>query len=148
MRPEDLKQKLMRMQKETEAGKLNWRLEIQTTEGNEEKYMAEEEGRTWIVDECYVSYNCVFEGRDFCMITYEMMKSREGQMRTSNYIFLPPAGIRFFSLHTLLEYSIEANAVLIAQVRSLWELLAGIWKADGSQVSVRVTQANVNIEDD
>ena len=56
MKTGELTQKLAEMQKATEAGRLQWRVDIQTTEGNEEKYTLEEDGRVWTVDECYVSY--------------------------------------------------------------------------------------------
>ena len=68
MKPEELLQTLVKMVKETETGKLKWRLTVQTTEGNEEKYTVEEEGNVWIVDECYVSYDCTFQGKEFCKI--------------------------------------------------------------------------------
>ena len=58
MKPEELLQTLMKMQKETKDGTLNWRLDVQTTEGNEKKYTVEEDEKTWMVDECYVSYHC------------------------------------------------------------------------------------------
>lgn len=72
MKPEELLQTLMKMQKETKDGTLNWRLEVQTTEGNEEKYTVEEDEKTWTVDECYVSYHCTYRGKEFCLISYEM----------------------------------------------------------------------------
>lgn len=148
MKPEGLLQTLTRMQKETEEGKLSWRMEVQTTEGKEEKYTVEEEGVTWTVDECYVSYRCHYNGKDFCMITYEMIKASGTQIRTVNYIFLPPPGICLFSLHTLLKHSIEANAILISQVRSLWELLTGLVKKGSGQVDFRITEAEVSVEED
>ena len=49
MKPEELTQMLMKMQKETREGKLHWKLEVQTTEGNEEKYTVEEEDRKSVV---------------------------------------------------------------------------------------------------
>lgn len=148
MRPEELKQTLMKMQKETEAGKLKWRLNVQTTEGNEEKYTAREGEKTWTVDECYVSYNCAYRGEEFCMITYEMIKTCGPEIRTVNYIFLPPKGVQLFSLHTLLDYSVEADAFLISQAHSLWETLMGQVKKESGQVELRVTEAQVSIEED
>lgn len=148
MKPEGLSQTLNKMIKETEDGHLHWRMEVQTTEGNEEKYKIEEEGTAWTVDECYVSYRCSYGGKDFCMITYEMIKASGSQTRTINYIFLPPTGICVFSLHTLLKYSIEANAILISQVHSLWELLMDMVKKGSSQVVCRIMEATVNVEDD
>lgn len=148
MKPEELKQTLARMQKDTQEGKLKWRMEVQTTEGNEEKYTVEEEGQTWVVDECYVSYVCEYRGKEFCMITYEMIKTSGAQVRTINYVFLPPLGVRLFSLHTLLEHSIKADAVLLSQIHVLWVLLMELVKKGNGQVECYISQADVNIEDD
>ncbi len=148
MRPEELKQVLTELQKETVSGKLNWRLDVQTTEGNEEKYTVEEKGEVWTVDECYVSYRCKYRGKDFCMITYEMIKTSGEKIRTVNYVFLPPPGVGLFSLHTLLKHSIEPNAALMSSVHAIWELLMGLVKNKSSQVTFHITEANVNIEED
>ena len=122
MKPEELVQTLMKMYKETREGKLSWKLAVQTTEGNDEVYTVEEEGQMWTVDECYVSYDCEYRGKEFCMISYEMIKTSGEQVRTMNYIFLPPLGVRLFSLHTLLKHSVKADAVLISQVHTVKEM--------------------------
>ncbi len=147
MKPEELLQTLMKMQKETKDGKLNWRLDVQTTEGNEEKYTVEEDEKTWTVDECYVSYHCTYRGKEFCLISYEMIKTSGREIHTSNYLFLPPLGVRLFSLETLLPHSIEADAVLVSQVHMLWELLMDLVKKQSSQVEFHITEASVNVED-
>lgn len=147
MKPEELLQTITKMKKDTKEGRLNWRLNVQTTEGNEEKYTVEEDGQIWTVDECYVSYDCQYQGREFCMITYEMIKSCGTKVRTVNYLFMPPLGMRLFSLQTLLPHSIEADAILVSQVHSLWELLIELVKEESSQVEFRITEARVNIED-
>lgn len=148
MRPEELSKTLQRMRKETEDGRLKWRLDVQTTEGNEEKYAVTEDGRTWIVDECYVSYLCNYHGNEFCMITYEMIKTCGAQTRTVNYLFLPPLGVRLFSLHTLLPHSVETDSVLIAQVHALWESLIALKKKGSGQVEFHIAEASVNVEED
>ncbi len=148
MKPEELKQTLIRMQKETQEGKLKWKMEVQTTEGNEEKYTVTEEGQEWTVDECYVAYTCHYREKDFCLISYEMIKTTEEQVRTINYIFLPPLGVRLFSLHTLLEHSVKADAVLLSQVHALFVLLMDLAKKGNGQVVLSLSQADVNIEDD
>ena len=148
MKPEELVQALMKMYKETQEGKLKWKLVVQTTEGNEEKYTVQEDGQEWTVDECYVSYDCEYRGAEFCMISYEMIKNSGAQVRTMNYIFLPPLGVRLFSLHTLLEHSVKADAVLVSQVHALWVLLMQIAKKGSGQVELSVTQADVNVEED
>lgn len=148
MKAGELTQTLIKMQKDTLEGKLKWHLNIQTTEANEEKYTVEEEGKTWTVDECYVEYLCNYRGNEFCMITYEMIKTSGEQVRTNNYIFMPPLGIRLFSLHTLLPHSIEVNPMLVSQVHTLWETLMGLVKKKSSQVELHITEASVHIEED
>ena len=121
---------------------MRWRLDIQTTEGNEEKYTVQEGNVAWVVDECYVSYQCTYRGKEFCMITYEMMKTAGDRIRTVNYVFLPPLGVRLFSLHTLLKHSVEADAVLMSQIHLLWELLMRLSKKQDGQVEyLYVTQS-------
>lgn len=147
MKPEELLQTLTKMRKDTEEGKLYWRLDVQTTEGNENKYTVEEEEQTWMVDECYVSYQCEYKGNEFCLISYEMIKTCKKQVRTVNYLFLPPLGVRFFSLQTLLPHSIEADAMLISQVHMLWEQLMELVKKKSDQVEFHITESSVDIED-
>ena len=76
MKQEELCRKLTEMIAETKAQKLSWRLEVQTTEGNDasEKPIEEEHGTKWTIDECYASYSCNYRGKEFCMITYELLK--------------------------------------------------------------------------
>lgn len=148
MKPEELTQMLMKMRKETQEGKLHWKLEVQTTEGNEEKYTVEEDGVVWCVDECYTSFFCEYQGSEFCMITYEMIKDSGEEMRTVNYVFLPPLGLRLFSLHTLLPHSIEVNAVLLSQIHVLWELLMELAKSESGQVQLSLMEGTVNVEED
>ena len=146
MQLEELIQTLKIMQQDTRDGKQNWSLTVQTTEGNEEKYTVEEENRTWTIDECYVSYHCTYRGKEFCMITYEMIKTSGDLVQTVKYVFLPPRGVRLFSLHTLLEYSVEANQRLITQVHNLWEILMGLVKKESSQVKFHIEEASVHVE--
>ncbi len=148
MKRDELKQMLDKMKKDTEDGKLRWRLDVQTTEGNEEKYTVQEGNVAWVVDECYVSYQCTYRGKEFCMITYEMMKTAGERIRTVNYVFLPPLGVRLFSLHTLLKHSVEADAVLMSQIHLLWELLMRLSKKQDGQVECHIMEADVSIEED
>lgn len=147
MKPEELSQLLIKMRKDTQEGKLSWRLDVQTTEGNAEKYTVHEDGQDWIVDECYVSYLCKYRGQEFCLITYEFIKTAGKQIKTNNYLFLPPLGVRMFSLHTLLPHSIDADAMVVSQVHVLWEILMGLVKKQSSQVEFHITEANVHIEE-
>ena len=68
------------------------RISVQTTENNEvsEKPVEVEDGVSWTIDECYVSYYCKYKGQDFLMITYEMIKTAGDKVHTTNMIFLPP----------------------------------------------------------
>lgn len=148
MRPEELSQTLQKMRKDTQEGKLNWRIDVQTTDGNAEKFTVSEDGKTWTVDECYVSYLCKYRGNEFCLISYEMIKTCGLQVKTMNYLFLPPLGVRLFSLHTLLPHSVEADAMLVSQVHALWEVIMGLVKQNSSQVEFHITEASVSIEED
>ncbi len=119
---DELMRELSDMIKETKAGKLRWKVECQTTEYNpaEEKPMVEEEGVNWAVDECYVSYFCEFRGKEFLMISYEMIHSAGEKKKTTNLVFLPPLGIRVFDIHALLPYAVEASQMLTYDVHMLW----------------------------
>ena len=101
MKQEELCRKLTEMIAETKAQKLSWRLEVQTTEGNDasEKPIEEEHGTKWTIDECYASYSCNYRGKEFCMITYELLKKSGDKERSSNLVFLPPEGIRLCLLN-------------------------------------------------
>ena len=98
-RPEELSHMLTEMYNDTKDGKIHWNISVQTTENNEvsEKPVEVEDGVSWTIDECYVSYYCKYKGQDFLMITYEMIKTAGDKVHTTNMIFLPPLGIRVFS---------------------------------------------------
>ena len=91
--------------------------------------------------------HCTYRGKEFCLISYEMIKTSGREIHTSNYLFLPPLGVRLFSLETLLPHSIEADAVLVSQVHMLWELLMELVKKQSPQVEFYITEASVNVED-
>lgn len=148
-RPEELSRLLTDLYKETKNGKVKWSLQVQTTEHNDrsEKPVETEDGVSWTVDECYVSYVCNFRGQDFCMITYELIKTAGEKVQTTNLIFLPPMGIRVFHLQTLLPYAVPASNVLANQVRNLWELLLLKYKADKTSVSLDVFPGKLVIEE-
>ena len=76
-RPEELSHMLTEMYNDTKDGKIHWNISVQTTENNEvsEKPVEVEDGVSWTIDECYVSYYCKYKGQDFLMITYEMIKT-------------------------------------------------------------------------
>ena len=153
---EELYHEIAEMIKATKDGTLRWSVEVQTTEANppEEKPVEEENGTAWTVDECYVSYYCKYRGREFCMITYEMIKtakqagSGENRVTSSNMVFLPPLGLRFFDLHTLLPYSVEVSNVLLDAIHRLWVLLLDMYKTDKGSVYLNVSPGTLVIEDE
>lgn len=149
-KPEELYRELVEMTKLTKERKLHWSVEVMTTEANppEEKPVEREDGISWTVDECYVSYTCTFKGRQFVMITYEMIKTAGEKVATTNLIFLPPLSVRVFNLHMLMPYALKASPVLAAQIKTLWELLLSMYKADPSSVSLDVKPGNLTIEEE
>lgn len=88
-RPEELSHMLTEMYNDTKDGKIHWNISVQTTENNEvsEKPVEVEDGVSWTIDECYVSYYCKYKGQDFLMITYEMIKTAGDKVHTTNMIF-------------------------------------------------------------
>ncbi len=148
-KPEELIKQLTEMTKDTKAGRLHWDLICQTTEYNdpENKPHTVEDGISWTVDECYVSYHCEYKGQEFLMITYEMIHTAGDKIKTNNLVFLPPLGVRYFDIHTLLPYSIEASQVLTYHIRSLWILLMDMYKADPDSVTIDAGERVLTIED-
>lgn len=148
-KPQELSKQLGDMIKDTKMGKLKWEVQCQTTEYNDtdKKPKTEEDGIVWDVDECYVSYYCEYKGQEFLMITYEMIHSTKIKTKTTNLVFLPPLGIRYFDIHTLLPYAVEASQMLIYQIHTLWELLLAMYKANPSSVKLDVSSRELTIED-
>lgn len=148
-KPEELSRLLTELYKETKEGKIRWSLQVQTTEHNDpsEKPVEVEDGVSWTVDECYVSYVCKYKGQDFCMITYELIKTAGEKVQTNNLVFLPPMGIRAFHLQTLLPYAIQASNVLANQIQNLWDLILIQYKTDKTSVYLDVIPGTLVIED-
>lgn len=149
MKQETLSHKLTELMRETREGKVRWNVEVQTTEANDpsEKPVEMEDGVEWTVDECYVSYYCKYHGEEFCMISYELIKTAEENTKTSNMVFLPPLGVRFFDLRTLLAYSVETSPVLLDQIHQLWVMLLDMYKVDKSSLYLDVRPGKLTIED-
>ena len=148
-REEELVKQLTEMVKDTKAGKIHWNVICQTTEYNDKdtKPTVNEDGTEWIVDECYVSYHCEYKGKEFLMITYEMLHTAGDKVKSTNLVFLPPLGVRYFDIHTLLPYSVEASQMLTYQVHSLWTMLLEMYKANPESVSMDVSERVLTIED-
>lgn len=146
---EELGRELAELMEATKAGKVRWSLEVQTTEANEpsQKPKEIEDGVEWVIDECYVSYYCSYKGKEFCMITYEMLRTAGNQTASTNMVFCPPLGIRVFDLGVLLPYSVQAQAVLLNQIHQLWVLLMDCYKADKGSLSLNVHPGILIIED-
>ena len=147
-KPEEFSRQLTELYKETKEGNIHWTIQVQTTEHNDasEKPVETEDGIAWTVDECYVSYVCKYKGQDFCMITYELLKTAGERVQTTNLVFLPPMGIRVFQLQTLLPYAIPVNQVIGNQIHNLWELLLNHYKVDKADVSFSVIPGKLVIE--
>jgi hypothetical protein len=146
---EELVKQLTDMVKDTKAGKVHWNVICQTTEYNDadSKPTVEEDGVSYTVDECYVSYHCEYKGKEFLMITYEMIHTAGDKVKTTNLVFLPPLGIRYFDIHTLLPYSVETTQMLTYQVHALWTLLLDMRKANPDSVTMDVSERVLTIED-
>ncbi len=149
MRPEELSKKLNTLIQETKEGKIHWNVQVQTTEANapEEKPRVEEDGEVWTLDEFYVSYYCKYHNQEFLMTTYELIKKCGDRTKTSNMIFLPPLGNRFFHLASLTPYGIEASAVLVNQCCTLFQLLLDLYKVDRTSVYLEVNPGVLTIEE-
>lgn len=137
------------MVKETKAGKLKWRITGQTTEYNDlkTKPTVQEEENLWVVDECYIEYLCEYKGKEFLMITYEMIHTCGNKKKTTNLIFMPPLGIRYFDIHTLLPYSINASQILTYSVHTLWLTLLETYKVRPEQVSIDMSPRTLTIDE-
>lgn len=146
---EELLKQLMDMTKDTKAGKIHWDVKCQTTEYNDaaNKPQVMEDDILWTVDECYVSYYCEYKGNEFLMITYEMLHTAGDKVKTTNLVFLPPLGIRYFDIHTLLPYAMETSNMLSYQVQTLWSLLLDMYKANPDSVALDVSERVLTIED-
>ena len=147
---DELLKQLTEMTKDTKAGKIAWEVICQTTEHNapDAKPQIEEDGVVWTVDECYVSYHCEYKGKEFLMITYEMIHTANEAVKTTNLVFMPPLGIRYFDINTLLPYSVETNQMLSYQIKTLWEMLLAMYKANPASVKLDVSERVLTIEDE
>ena len=94
-----------------------------------------------------------YKGKDFCLITYEMLKTAnsstgEQKVKSSNMVFLPPLGMRFFDIHALLPYSIEVSNVLLDAIHRLWVMLLDMYKVDKGSIYLNVRPGTLTIEDE
>ncbi len=145
---EELLKDLTAMVKDTKKGKIKWKITGQTTEYNDDSLKPKviEEGIEWTVDECFVSYECKYNDKDFVMITYEMIHSYGDKKQTTNLVFMPPLGIRYFDISTLLSYAVPASNVLTYEIHTLWLLLLEMYKADNTSVEFDMSSRELTIE--
>lgn len=147
---EELLRDLKEMIKETRNGAMKWKILCQSTEYNDadQKPVVEEDGVKWQVDECYVLYQTTYKGKEFLMISYEMIHSTAQNERTTNLIFLPPAGIRFFDVSVLLPYAVECDQMLAYEVHTLWQTLLEEHKKHPELIELDAEPRELTIEDD
>ncbi len=140
IKPTSLAITLDEMINETKRGRLDWRLELQSTDELDDsvKHRITEDEKEWIVDECFISFNCKFRGKDYLMITYEHIKRHKDLVRSDNLIFLPPLDVRYFDVGILSPYIIDADAVLLDRFHQLWMLLIELQKKQDAHVSIKV----------
>jgi len=148
MKEEELIKKIKRLLEETQKGKVKWKVNVQTTEYNENKYIEEVDGVKWSIDEIYVNYYCEHNNEVFNMITYEMIKNDGVNTSTNTFVFFPPSGIRYFNLRTLLPYSITSSSMTVQSIHMLWNYLLEHAKKNTSVVTLDASPAEINIEED
>ena len=138
---EQLLNDLTELIKETQKNKVDWKVDCQTTEYNDlqEKPVHEEDGERWIVDECFVSYHCMDQEKEFLLVSYEQIYTCGEKKKSCNLIFLPPLGIRFFDVDVLAPYAVEADQMLIYEVHMLWLTVLEQYKKDPQSMELDVT---------
>lgn len=139
---EELLKNLNQLIKATQAKEVAWDVLCQTTEYNDisQKPTEEAEGGTWVVDECFVSYHCVYNSQDFLMITYEKIHTCGEKQKSNNLIFLPPLGNRYFNLDMLAPYAVQAGQLLVYDVHLLWTSILEQYRSNPGQIRLEVTR--------
>lgn len=144
----ELLRKLPELVKETKENKLHWDIEFQTTEYNEpsEKPTEDIEGNPWMLDECFVSYHCVYNGEEFLLITYEQIATFEDKKKSYNLAFVPPLGNRFFDVDMLAPYAVELDQMLAYEIHMLWLTVLEKLKEHSPNISIDVTPRDSAVE--
>ncbi|MCM1105732.1 MAG: hypothetical protein NC355_02200 [Blautia sp.] len=137
---EQLLRDLTELLKETQSGQLTWDILCQTTEYNDaaEKPVEELDGEKWMADECFVSYHCVHREKEFLMITYEKIYTCGEKKKSTNLIFLPPLGIRYFDLDILAPYAVQAGQMLAYDAHMLWLGILEQYRSHPEQITMQV----------
>jgi hypothetical protein len=138
MRTDELLQKVTDFVKLSGEGKIVWNIQCQTTEYNEpsSKPVEHDEDGDWVVDECFVSYNCTHKGEEFLMITYEQIFTCGEKQKTINLVFIPPLVIRYFDVDVLAPYAIEVDQVLLYEIHLLWLAVLEQYKSDPESIHI------------
>lgn len=133
---EQLLKELTDLVKETKEGRVQWDVQCQTTEYNDPSLKPfEEEGKErWIIDECFVSYHCIHNGREFLLITYEQIYTCGEKKKSCNLIFEPPLGIRFFDVDILAPYAVKADQMLVYEAHILWLTILEEYKKNPEKI--------------
>ena len=138
IKPKQLADQIDAMIKDTKKGSVTWKLQIETTDDLEDdvKEKLETEDGEFVIDECFVSYECTYQRKPFRLISYEHVMRREDVTRMTALIFLPPEGLRYFDVAFLAPYAIENSSLLSGRVHNLFETLMELHKAGSASVSV------------
>lgn len=140
MNAKQLAATLDEMMKETKRGSLNWKMMIETTDDLDAslKEKVTIDDTEWIVDECFVEYQCTYHRQEFCMISYEHVLTCGDRTQMTCMIYLPPLGMRYFDIERLAPYAIVADAYVSNHVHQLWDMLMALYRTDNSRVQLRV----------
>ena len=138
---EQLIRKVTDMIQKTREGKLHWDIQCQTTEYNDPstKPVETENGETWVIDECFVSYHCMDQEKEFLLVSYEQIYTCGEKKKSCNLIFQPPLGVRFFDVDVLAPYAVEADQMLIYEVHMLWLTVLEQYKKEPQTIELDVT---------
>lgn len=138
MKPKQLADQLDILIKETGKGNISWKLQIETTDdlSDDMKEKIPEEDGEYIIDECFVSYECTYQRKDFRLISYEHVMTKGDTTRMTALLFLPPEGLRYFDVAVLAPYAIDNNSMLSGRVHTLFQLLMDMHKNGSDKVRV------------
>ena len=108
------------------------------------------------LDDLYQQENRIFaEHKDIWDKLFGLMNKNtanrsigEQKVKSSNMVFLPPLGMRFFDIHALLPYSIEVSNVLLDAIHRLWVMLLDMYKVDKGSIYLNVRPGTLTIEDE
>ena len=70
------------------------------------------------------------------------------KQKSTNMVFLPPLRIRYFDIHTLLPYAVEADQMLTYQIHMLWLMLLELQKTQPQRVDFDATERELSIDED